>query len=135
MKIQLQRVWLCAAACVAADKDSAGRRCSALRLRTAAVQLQLEDRRGATCAVYVHHPPDRSRVVVYSLLDRRLWGCRYNPNMEYAASHAFNSRYRPSECVNLTYSTRDLSGQRHPPRGPRAAEVGPVRISYRGAIR
>ena len=23
--------------------------------------------------------------LVYSLLDRRLWGCRYNPNMEYAA--------------------------------------------------
>ena len=46
--------------------------------------------------------------LVYSLLDRRLWGCRYNPNMEYAAfTHliAVTIRMRESDI----YSTRDLS--------------------------
>ena len=40
--------------------------------------------------------------LVYSLLDRRLWGCRYNPNMEYAAfTHliAVTIRMRESDII------------------------------------
>ena len=56
----------------------------------------------------------RRTSLVYSLLDRRLWGCRYNPNMEYAAfTHliAVTIRMRiANACDDLTvwFDPRDL---------------------------
>ena len=69
--------------------------------------------------------------LVYSLLDRRLWGCRYNPNMEYAAfTHliAVTIRMRESADITHIFDARRLSSVViRAGRGDRC-------VSYRGAI-
>ena len=67
--------------------------------------------------------------LVYSLLDRRLWGCRYNPNMEYAAFTHLIARL-PSgmrESEHRIFDARPVSCLSSAGRGDRC-------VSYRGAI-